>query len=272
MQRENEWRQGVTFQTPAETGTREVHIPTKRGDLVTRRLLDASGKPMGSPAWPQQSADLNTRWCSSTVKIDVARSAIANEPRFKNAKVLLITGERRQESTGRSYYAFAEAHPGTSQRRRVDQVRLILDWTVSEVWGILQRWGIVAHPCYWLGFGRASCETCIFSQRPEWATLNDIHPSRVARMIGLEGWAGTTIDRTRSIEERLRGGYRETRGRGAGKHEEVVGPAEGFTPVGLSRAYWVEQALAETFTAPIRIPPGSWVAPPGASRTGAGPT
>ncbi len=279
MQRVDEYRQGVAFQTPDADGNVTLRrvAATEQGKRVTRRLLDEHGKPAGSPAWPQQSGDLNVRWCSATAKIEVARTVFAHDPRFKqNAKILLVTGERREESAGRSKYAYAEKHATNAQarnRRRVDQVRLILDWTTAEVWGIIQRWGVIPHPCYWLGFGRASCETCIFNGREEWATLADIHPSRFQRIVGLETWAGATIDRERGVLERVQGGYAVLRGRGKAKTWETLGPASSLVPGGLlQRTHWVEQALSEHPDMIIRVPSNEWVLPPGAFRKGAGPT
>lgn len=267
MERVLERRQGVTFESPSG----EIHVPTRAGEYVTRRLLDADGNRIGAPAWPRQSArDLNARWCSSTVKIDVARSAIRNDPRFKQATVLLVTGERRQESNNRSLYARATEQECTTQSRRVDQYRILLECTVEETWGIVQRWGIVPHPCYWLGFGRASCETCIFSGRDEWATILAVHPEKYDRFVGLEEWALATIDADRSIAERVRGGYVETQGRGKNKREIVVPPAVSFAPPGLAGAYWREQATGE-YTAPVRVDPARWALPAGGLRVGSGP-
>ena len=52
--------------------------------------------------FPQVSANLQVRWCSSSLKIDVCNIAINNDPRFRGKKILIVTGERRQESTARA--------------------------------------------------------------------------------------------------------------------------------------------------------------------------
>jgi hypothetical protein len=69
-----------------------------RGKIGTRRLF------------PQVTADLSKRWCSSALKIDVAATAINNEPRFRGQRILFLSGERRQESAARSRYAEMEQH------------------------------------------------------------------------------------------------------------------------------------------------------------------
>ena len=66
-----------------------------RGKVSTRRLF------------PQVTADLSKRWCSPSLKIDVASIAINNEPRFRGKRILFLSGERRQESAARSRYAGA---------------------------------------------------------------------------------------------------------------------------------------------------------------------
>ncbi|WP_242542082.1 hypothetical protein [Vibrio sp. Vb0877] len=46
--------------------------------------------------FPQQAASLQTRWCSSALKIDVGRRGITSQDRFVGKRVLFITGERRK--------------------------------------------------------------------------------------------------------------------------------------------------------------------------------
>ena len=54
--------------------------------------------------FPQVSADLSVRWCSSYLKIDVCAAAIRNQDRFIGKRVLVVTGERAEESPGRAKY------------------------------------------------------------------------------------------------------------------------------------------------------------------------
>src|SRR5207245_1251583 len=93
--------------------------------------------------------------------------------------VLVITGERRQESDQRACYATVERRSGTQKTaggRRVDQWRSILEWSEAEVWAIIRRWRVRPHPAYALGFGRVSCQICIYNQADEWATIKAIDP------------------------------------------------------------------------------------------------
>lgn len=248
------WREGGFLREMQREGnaTAPVHFETPEGVLVTGGL----GPPGTRKMFPQQSADLSVRWCSAYLKIMVASSAINNDPRFdRNKKILVVTGERRQESAARSRYATVETHRSNapSKGRIVHQWRPILGWTHGEVYGIMQRWGIVPHPCYWLGFGRASCEVCIFSQAEEWATLHAIHPDRVAEIARLEAWTGKTIHRQRSVPAQ-------------------VAKGESFAPATVLGRWWAMQATHTDLTVPLRVDPARWVLPPGAFRQGSGPT
>ncbi len=143
--------------------------------------------------FPQVSADLSVRWCSAYLKIDVCKRAINNDPRFDNARILLVTGERREESTARSKYDEVTKHPSNNSKRRVDQWRAVIDWTESQVWDAFRRWRIIPHPAYLLGWGRVSCMTCIFADPDQWASVRDLIPERFNRVAGLEQQFGKTI-------------------------------------------------------------------------------
>jgi len=75
--------------------------------------------------FPQVSASLTTRWCSSVTKIDVADRSLRGQDRFLNRRTLFVTGERAEESPNRARYAAFEPHRtdtrhGTRRRRHVD--------------------------------------------------------------------------------------------------------------------------------------------------------
>lgn len=181
MLRENARTQGISYQN---TAGEVVYLPpSDRGKLATRRLF------------PQTSADLSVRWCSAYLKIDVARRVINNDPRFDGAKILFLTGERRQESTARSKYAEVEEHACSNKSRRVDQWRAVIDWTEEDVWGMIQRHHVQPHPAYRLGWGRVSCMACIFGDADQWASVRRIAAERFNRIAGYEQTFGKTIKR-----------------------------------------------------------------------------
>lgn len=211
----------------------------ERGKISTRRRF------------PALAADLRTRWCSSVAKIDVSAAAIAGQDRFKGKRVLVVTGERAQESSARAKYATLEPHrnhaPGRIAQRHVDHWRPIHGWSEEQVWEIMERHRVDAHPCYHLGWGRASCQTCIFGSKDQWASIRMISPERFAMLEGLEVEFGHTLRKGTTLGQL----------------------ADAGTPYEMDPAI-VRRALSTTYESPIVI--DDWRLPKGAYGEGAGPT
>jgi 3'-phosphoadenosine 5'-phosphosulfate sulfotransferase (PAPS reductase)/FAD synthetase len=133
------------------TATAQTHFETPDG-------VDSSGgngKPNVRLQFPQVSANLSLRWCSAYLKFDVACAAIQNQKRFHNARSLVISGERAQESSNRAKYKIFErdrtdARNG-SLKRHIDRCRPVHQWDEAEVWNIIARWRINLHPAYRFG-------------------------------------------------------------------------------------------------------------------------
>jgi 3'-phosphoadenosine 5'-phosphosulfate sulfotransferase (PAPS reductase)/FAD synthetase len=121
-------------------------------------------------------------------------------------KILVVTGERGEESPARTKYDGAEPHRTDSKRRLVHQWRPILDWKEEQVWDIIERWRVRPHPAYQLGWGRTSCLACIFGDDDQWASVKSIAESRFRRIAQLEQDFGTTIKKGRTVEEMARRG------------------------------------------------------------------
>lgn len=196
MLRENAKTKSTKFETPEGE---VLEVGGTRGKESTRRKF------------PQVSADLSVRWCSAYLKIDVCAIAINNQPRFNNAKTLVVTGERAEESPGRAKYAPFEAHK-TDRRdskklaRIVDQYRPVHAWEESEVWAILERFNVNPHPAYRAGWGRLSCASCIFGSNNQWASVQKILPGSFNKIADYETEFNTTIHRTDTVEERAAAG------------------------------------------------------------------
>jgi 3'-phosphoadenosine 5'-phosphosulfate sulfotransferase (PAPS reductase)/FAD synthetase len=177
------------FETPDGVGS----AGGERGKISTRLR------------WPALGADLMTRWCSSVGKIDVFAAAVAGQQRFRGRRVLVVTGERAQESASRSKYATFEPHrnhaPGPIARRTVHHWRPIHGWTEQQVWDIIARHRVNPHPCYHLGWSRASCQFCIFSGKSHLATLRRMVPERFREFRDLEKRFGHTIRRGATIDQ-----------------------------------------------------------------------
>lgn len=246
-----QWRDGGFLREMLRDGTPTAPVTVQDGHGV-RETRGGKGPAGTRRKFPQVSADLSVRWCSAYLKIDVGRRAIARDPRLQQGHILIVTGERREESPGRARYATVERHPTTNGARRVDHWRPILDWPEERVWSTMRAAGIVAHPCYFAGYGRGSCARCIFGGPDEWATARELDRPAFERIAEHEAALGTTIQRRESV--------RQLADRG-----ELLAPA----PV---LAEWQTVLMARGYDRPARVTADRWMLPPGAFRHTAGPT
>jgi len=162
-------------------------VETPDGLIKLERDIKRS-KPGTRLKFPQQSGNLQVRWCSSALKIDVGRRALNNQTRFDGKNICFITGERREESPNRSKYNQLEPHPcdrrNGTKARRVDWWKNVLHFTENEVWELLEKYKITPPVPYRLGWGRSSCMTCVFNSPKIWSTINCYFPDR-AKLIAL---------------------------------------------------------------------------------------
>lgn len=215
------------------------------------------GKQATRCQYPQVSPDLTVRWCSAYLKIDPCRRALANDPRFGDGcRGLVVTGERAEESAARARYATFEPHPADNRdaqrprsRRHIDAWRPVHGWSTADVWATLERHRINPHPCYRVGFGRASCMFCIFGSADQFATAAALAPERFRRVVTFEALSGKTVKRGLSLPLLVERGI-----------------AYSFTPEAAAAA------LSETFDEPIILGPEQWTMPAGAGAESCGPT
>jgi 3'-phosphoadenosine 5'-phosphosulfate sulfotransferase (PAPS reductase)/FAD synthetase len=229
-------------------GTAPITFTRGDGSLVT--MGGDRSKPNTRRKFPQVTSDLRIRWCSSALKVEVGDRLLNNDERFLEGKTLVVTGERAQESASRSRYATFEPHRRDNRngrkRRWIDHWRPVHQWQESEVWAILERWRVFAHPAYWVGLGRASCMACIFGSSRQWATLRAHAPQNFERIAAYENEFGTTIHRTRSVNEQ----------------------ADAAHPY-PEAAKWMPLAMSERFDRPFFM--DRWELPPGAYGESCGP-
>lgn len=202
---------------------------TKTCELSSKQIIcEEIRKEMGEEAeellkeygyrhkFPAKTASLATRWCSSALKIDVASSVIAgldaldelpsDEENFK--KVLIVSGERRGESAGRSRYNEMEIHKTNADKKKhrvCHTWRAVIDYTEKDVWELLKRHKISPHPCYKAGWNRCSCMMCIFSSPRHFAGIKELFPEEYDNLRNDEETLGFTLDNNGNLDEFIKG-------------------------------------------------------------------
>lgn len=245
------WREGGIEREMLrrDSATAPVWFPDGQGGYAR---VGGDG-PLGTRLkFPQVSASLSVRWCSPVAKIDVFARYLNNNPKFLEGKTLVLTGERAEESPARANYRVFEPHRcdnrnGKKVRRHIDVWRAVHAWSEEQVWDLIRKWRVCAHPAYFLGWGRTSCRPCLFGSKHQWATIRVIAPDQFARIAQYEREFGVTIHRT----------------------QPVTRLADDGTPYNCD-PFWVELANGSVFDRPVFMDP--WVLPSGAFGESCGPT
>ncbi|MDE7298402.1 MAG: phosphoadenosine phosphosulfate reductase family protein [Lachnospiraceae bacterium] len=148
--------------------------------------------------FPAKGSTHNGRWCSGSLKAAVQDSVTSClEKTRENVKVLVVSGERRGESRGRSMYNEMELHRTNAEKkahRIVHQWRPVIDYSEKDVWEVLKRHNVNPHPCYRAGWNRCSCAMCIFSTPKLFAGIRELYPEEYAALKQDERILGFTLD------------------------------------------------------------------------------
>lgn len=227
---------------------------TPEGEIIT--VGGKTGKDSTRKKFPQISPDLSVRWCSAYLKMDVAKAAINNQERFRGKRVLVISGERGEESANRSRYEVFQPHEtdlrnGKRYTRHVDRWRIIKEWTEQQVWAIIEKYCVRVHPAYYIGFGRVSCMFCIFGNKNQFASAYYLCPSKGDRIIAYEEEFGVTIKRKETLTELINKGI----------------PYDAIDKEPENAAL----AVSQLFNVPIIMQEGEWYLPSGAYGESCGP-
>lgn len=161
--------------------------------------------------FPMKSGDLSRRWCSAYLKIMVADTVLRNMNSVaanltktrKNIKLLIVSGERRGESVGRSNYNEIEIHRTNAvskHHRTVHQWRPVIDYSERDIWEVRKRHKVNPHPCYRAGWNRCSCAMCIFSTPRLFAGIRELYPKEYALLCQDEKVLGFTLDNHCDLE------------------------------------------------------------------------
>jgi len=203
------WRErgfhGELFRENSLTGDVLYQI---EGEDHIQRLVTTKGKLNTRRKFPAKSPNLNIRWCSASLKVDPHKRVINAIEEFKGSievprKILVLTGERREESSQRAKYDEVTLHSSNSRRRIVHHWRMIINEKESAIWELMEKFNILPHPAYYLGFPRLSCRACIFFSPDHWATLNEIEPKITRKLHEIEEELGFTIDNKLTLNEMI---------------------------------------------------------------------
>lgn len=238
------WREGGFEREMLRDNQRTAPVVFEKPDGSVGRAGGEHG-PLGTRRkFPQQSASLTTRWCSGALKVDVMAAAIRNQDRFTGKRALVVTGERAEESSNRANYKTFEPDRAHSNSRHVDHYRPVHSFSEADVWGLMRKHGIIAHPAYQLGYGRLSCRHCIFAGANQIATNNALYPESTGKVAGREREFGITIHRKEDLMTRAKKGV---------PYKAAIDQPE-VAKLGESR----------TWTGPIVVPSDQWKLPAGA--------
>lgn len=198
-------------------GTR-WHLPTtERATVSTRRKF------------PAKSGSLLTRWCTGCLKIDVSRRVInrLKHQLPKGSRILVVTGERREESPRRAKMVNVAKHECWSRDYEVYHWRPVLEWKEKRVWEVMAANQILPCPPYYLGFPRLSCRSCIYYNNDHFATLADVDPTTIAMLREVEIDLDFTIDHRLTVAEMARQGTSLCTEEGRQYVQQALTPWEG---------------------------------------------
>ena len=203
---------GYRMKFPAKTGDLSrrwcsAYLKIMVADSVMSNLsslgkLEEIGGKRGR--FPAKGSTHQGRWCSGNLKAAVQDSVTSNLDKTKsNVKVLVISGERRGESKGRSKYNEMEIHRTNAEKkahRIVHQWRPVIDYSEKDIWEVLKRHKVNPHPCYRAGWNRCSCAACIFSTPKLFAGFKELYPEEFESLKKDEQILGFTLDNKCDLE------------------------------------------------------------------------
>lgn len=197
--------------------------------------------------FPAKGGTHQGRWCSGNLKAAVQDSVTANLDKTRQGvKILVVSGERRGESSGRSKYNEIEIHRTNAEKklkRTVHQWRPVIDYSEKDVWEVLKRHRVNPHPCYRAGWNRCSCAMCIFSTPKLFAGIRELYPEDYELLKQDEKILGFTLDNKCDLDT-------------------FVGNAESCVYKGDSEA--IRSLVTGEFTTDDIYVKGKWLYPAGA--------
>lgn len=134
--------------------------------------------------WPS----MKCRYCTSMGKHAPISKLIRNRHSFKEpARILMVSGERREESPQRAKLAeFEQDTELSAGHRQVFKYRPVLKLRKWEIWQKIRASGLKAHPAYALGNDRLSCALCVFANITDLKNGARARPDLAQRYLEIE--------------------------------------------------------------------------------------
>jgi 3'-phosphoadenosine 5'-phosphosulfate sulfotransferase (PAPS reductase)/FAD synthetase len=129
--------------------------------------------------WPSSSC----RLCTSNCK----RSNLDKIVRKFNGNILVVTGERREESRSRSILEESDLLSRlTTRNRTVTSYRPMLGFTEQDIFRIIKSSGLQEHPAYGYGNERVSCALCVLASENDLRVGAKHNPELAQKYIAME--------------------------------------------------------------------------------------
>ena len=251
-----QWKEGGFVREMLRENSLTAPVHFELPDGTTERVGGERGKPSTRRKFPQPSPDLRVRWCSAYLKIDVCATALRHDPRFRNIRTLVLSGERGEESKQRAGYAIlepdkADLRKGRHTFRWIDRFRPVRDWKERQVWDLLEKYRVRPHPCYFMGFGRCSCKFCVFGNKDQFASAACVSRQKANLLIAYEKEFGYTLKRDTDLASLIAKG----------------------TPYNANTRELAKLATHHEYASPVIVPEGQhWAFPNGAFHQCGGPS
>lgn len=134
--------------------------------------------------------DMRNRWCTAYLKTAITDKWIRNNRQSLGKKCLFVSGERRDESIGRSKLPILEYHSTTLKTTRVADFtchwyRPCLEYEKGMMFEWGRQLGIEPHPCYEY-LGRCSCMFCMLMPDRHAAENMKRYPDIAAKWVRAE--------------------------------------------------------------------------------------
>lgn len=114
-----------------------------------------------------------------------------------DVKLLIVSWERRGESSGRTKYTEMEIHRTNAEKkphRIMHQWRPVIDHSEKYVWEVLKRHRVNPQPFYRAEWSRCNCAMCILATPKLFAGIRELYPEEYRLLKYDEEILGSALD------------------------------------------------------------------------------